>query len=105
MSTSAFSANQWLNSTSPSIEKATDVLEKLALRIESWQGDDETIQGSIEAADVIQTYIDNLSVPSGDMDIKLDNSSLIPEGTPAAIDEASKLEKFAALKAKLGKGL
>lgn len=81
------------------------MLAKLEARIETWQGEDDSIQGSIEAAVVLQSHLDQLEKPSAQTEIEavLDKSPLIPEQTPIELEEAVKLQTFAALKAQLDK--
>lgn len=83
------------------------MLRKLEERIESWQGDDEGIQGSIEAVDVLLTHIESIQQPKADEALSemppLDASALIPDKQPIELAEDIKLQTFAALKAQLDK--
>ncbi|WP_100256006.1 hypothetical protein [Reinekea forsetii] len=107
MSTSADSAQSWLSDKKPTAPDVQAVLTKLEARIEEWSGAEDKIQGSIEAALILQTYIDagaDASLPSQGT-ANLDNSMLIPHGEPIELENSIKQQTFAALKAQLGKTL
>lgn len=83
------------------------MLTKLEARIEEWSGAEDKIQGSIEAALILQTYLDagaDASL-SDQGTANLDNSLLIPHGEPIELENSLKQQTFAALKAQLGKTL
>lgn len=102
MATSAASAKKWLEDKQPANEEVQSILDKLVARIESWTGEDDQIQGSIEAADILQDHLDNLSTPvSLDSSMAFDSGSLIPEGQAVVIDENEKRSRFEALKSRL----
>lgn len=63
MSTTAESAGNWLKDKQPSTDEVSQMLGKLTNRIENWTGDEEQIQGSIDAADVLQGYLDAKASP------------------------------------------
>lgn len=83
------------------------MLKKLEERIESWQGDDDGIQGSIEAVDVLHSHLESIQQPETDTASSelppLDASALIPDKQPIGLAEDIKLQTFAALKAQLDK--
>lgn len=105
MSTNLNSAKQWLADTQPSQNQIQDMVEKLERRIENWQGEPEQIQGSIEAADFLQNHLSNLTQPV-DSDssqlYSLDSSPLIPEGSPAKLNQDVKTQTFNTLKKQFG---
>lgn len=101
MSTSAESAKQWVDSKQPSTEQIQQVVDKLEKRIESWDGDDDSIQGSIEALDYLTALL--VTEPSSETgNVSLDASSLIPESAPVELEKDVKEKTFAELKAQLG---
>ncbi|TCS37146.1 hypothetical protein [Reinekea marinisedimentorum] len=105
MSTTAESAGNWLKDKNPSADEVSVMLSKLTSRIENWTGDEEQIQGSIDAADVLQSYLDAKASPElpdeAAVNAQLDTSELIPEGKPVELSPEEKLVKFNALKQKL----
>ena len=102
MSTTAQSAKAWLEEKKPSQQEVTQMIEKLEQRIEKWTGDDEEIQGSIEAADVLQSHLEQLSAPiESNADAKLDTTALIPDAAPVDLDPTTKRQLFNDLKNKL----
>ena len=107
MSTTAQSAQKWLKESNPSIDQVNGMLDKLESRVDSWEGDDDGIQGSIEAIDVLHTHLESLQQPkqseNAPVASPLDASALIPETQPVQLSEDIKLETFAALKAQLDK--
>jgi len=107
MSTTAQSAQSWLSDKKPTAPEVQSVLAKLEARIEEWSGDDDKIQGSIEAALILQTYLDTGAdaSPPSQAEANLDNSQLIPHAEPIELEESIKQQTFAALKAQLGKTL
>jgi hypothetical protein len=109
MSTNAQSAQKWLKEANPAIEQVNEMLRKLEERIENWQGDDDGIQGSIEAVDVLHAHIESIQQPKADDASSemppLDASALIPDKQPIELTEDIKLQTFAALKAQLDKRL
>ncbi len=109
MSTTAESAQKWLNEKSPSLDEVKSVLVKLEDRIENWEGEVEGIQGSIDAACLLQAYLDASSAktetPPTAISASLDTEALIPDHQPVELEENIKQETFAALKAQLGKSL
>jgi len=77
----------------------------LESRIEDWDGNDEGIQGSIEAVLALQTYLETQNQPeqkAPDYSL-LDNSALIPDSRPIELEQDVKIQTFEALKAQLGK--
>ena len=107
MSTSAESAQMWLDQKKPSLDEVKSVLQKLEDRIENWNGDEEAIQGSIDAAVLLQTYVQSnvMTIGFTQQIPDLDTESLIPDSQPVEMEESIKRETFAALKAQLGKPL
>ena len=110
MSTSAQSAQNWLENKKPSINEVETMLKKLEQRIENWDGDEDTIQGSIDAALTLQAFLDRDGQPAPPSEPAtsakgLDTDALIPDQQPIALEESVKHETFAALKAQLGKNL
>lgn len=106
MATSAESAQDWLNSKKPSTEEIKSVLSKLEARIEAWEGDEDQIQGSIDAALILETALEEK--PQPDMEsthLTIDTTALIPDSEPVELEKAIKDKTFAALKAQLGKTL
>jgi len=108
MSTTAQSAQSWLSDKNPTAPEVQLVLTKLEARIEEWSGSEDKIQGSIEAALILQSYIDtgaDSSPAASQAEPNLDSSQLIPHAEPIELEEAIKQQTFAALKAQLGKTL
>jgi hypothetical protein len=109
MSTSAESATNWLKEKKPSSDEVNVVLDKLTSRIESWTGDEDQIQGSIDAADVLQSYLDSkissAQPNAAAVNLQLDTSKLIPEGEPVELSQEEKQAKFDALKQQLNNPL
>jgi hypothetical protein len=108
MSTSAESAQSWLSDKKPTAPEVQLVLAKLETRIQEWSGADDTIQGSIEAALILQSYIDRGAegpLAASQAEANLDSSQLIPHADPIELEESIKQQTFAALKAQLGKTL
>lgn len=101
MSTSAESAKQWIKSKDPSLEQIQVVVDKLEKRIETWDGDEEGIEGSIEALDFLSAEILNRQAPA-EPEVNLDASNLIPDSAPVELDQDVKDKTFAQLKAQLG---
>lgn len=101
MSTSAESAKQWIESKAPSLEQIQEVVDKLEKRIESWDGDEDGIQGSIEALDYLTAQLHASQEPTSH-DVSLDNSNLIPDSAPVELERDVKEKTFAELKAQLG---
>ncbi|MFC3852462.1 hypothetical protein ACFOSD_00815 [Salinispirillum marinum] len=60
MSTSAESAMQWLNEQQPSTQTIREMITKLQARIERDDIPEDTVQGSIEALDVLETALLNV---------------------------------------------
>jgi len=106
MSTSAESSKKWLEDKNPSNEEVFSIIQKLEARIEAWQGDDEEIQGSIDAALVLQTHLDSLSTSTEEVAntpvSNLDTSNLIPDVAPIQLEQTVKDQTFASLKSQLG---
>ncbi|MBU2865070.1 hypothetical protein KO489_14520 [Reinekea forsetii] len=104
MSTTAQSAEKWLKDSSPSDTQVEEMIHKLESRIDNWQGDDEGIQGSIEAVDALSAHLQakHQSTPEAS-NANFDASALIPDNQPVELAEDIKLETFAALKAQLDK--
>lgn len=105
MATSAESAKQWVESKNPSETEIQDVINKLESRIESWEGEADAIQGSIDAVDYLHAHLQSLAAPEITEPVNLDTSNLIPDAKPIELEKAIKDETFAALKAQLGKTL
>ncbi len=108
MSTSAESARSWVEEKKPSVEEIQSVIDKLVSRIENWHGDDEKIQGSIEAVDYLESQLMPQPLatdPSSDEAPTLDSSTLIPDAQPIELEQEVKQATFEALKAQLGKSL
>ena len=108
MSTTAESAQKWITDKAPSNEEIQAVLTKLEQRIEAWEGEDDAIQGSIEAAVYLQSVLDQSEKAVNDAALPelpsdLNSSSLIPEAKPIELEEDVKQATFAALKNQLGK--
>lgn len=104
MSTTAASAEKWLLESQPSIPQVEQMLAKLEARIETWQGDEEAIQGSIDAAVLLQSHLDQAAISSNvENDPVLDKTPLIPEQAPIELENEVKQQTFAALKAQLDK--
>ncbi|EAR10935.1 hypothetical protein [Reinekea blandensis] len=101
MSTSAESAKQWVDSKQPSTEQIQEVVDKLEKRIEAWDGDEESIQGSIEALDYLSAFLVKEETPSVSQ-VPLDTSNLIPDSAPVELEQEVKEKTFAELKAQLG---
>ena len=103
MATSGESASNWLKNKKPASGEVEKILEKLLTRIESWSGDDHQIQGSIEAADVLQHHLSSIKAPVNRTNkLHLDLSNLIPEHAPISLDNEEKRKAFAELKTKFG---
>lgn len=81
------------------------MIQKLETRIDNWQGDDDDIQGSIEAVDALNAHLltKNQPIASESINATLDSGALIPDTQPVELAEDIKLETFAALKAQLDK--
>ena len=108
MSTSTESAQTWINEKNPGKAEIQTVIDKLEARIESWQGDDDKIQGSIDAVVYLHSHLESLDVPDVSAqanEAKLDTSELIPEAKPIELEHQVKQATFEALKAQLGKSL
>lgn len=105
MATSAESAKQWVENKKPSETEIQDVINKLESRIENWEGETDSIQGSIEAVDYLQGHLHTLTTPETAELANLDTSNLIPDANPIELEKSVKDETFAALKAQLGKSL
>ena len=79
------------------------MLTKLEQRIEQWSSDPNEIQGSIDAAVLLQAHLDTAKTNSTEVvEINLDSSQLIPDKDPIQLSDDLKLETFAALKKQLG---
>lgn len=100
MSTSAESAQQWLEEKQPSREEVHQVATKLEQRIEQHQGDEESIQGSVDALVLLQDYLEQLEAPQAAPapEATLDSSNLIPDSQPVQLEEDVKRKTFEALK-------
>ncbi|MEJ2041705.1 MAG: hypothetical protein P8X89_00340 [Reinekea sp.] len=106
MATSTETAQQWLESKQPSLDEVKSVLQRLEERIEKWNGDEEAIQGSIDAAVLLQSYVQAQQVsvipPSKS---ELDIDVLIPDSQPIELEASVKKATFEALKTQLGNKL
>ncbi len=103
MSTSAESAQQWLNEKQPAREEVSQIIEKLELRISRHEGEEDEIQGSINALILLQDYLERLEAPPQEEEtapIELDTSALIPEANPVEMEDSVKREAFEALKSR-----
>jgi hypothetical protein len=102
MSTSAESAQQWLSEKQPPVEEIQKVIARLEQRISEHQGDEEAIQGSVEALILLQDHVESEKAPaepvSTQADARLDSSQLIPEADPIQLEEDVKRRAFEALK-------
>lgn len=113
MSTTIESAKSWVLEKNPTKHEIKEVLTKLEARIESWDGDEEQIQGSIDAALFLQSQIESTPSTETPLDaeathetqVSFDSSSLIPNHDPIELEDAIKKQTFEALKAQLGKTL
>lgn len=101
MSTNAESAKQWVKEKNPSNDAILDVLTKLEKRIDEWEGDDEGIQGSIEAADYLSGLLQETKEATS-AEVSLDTGALIPDQEPVSLSEEVKQQTFDALKSQLG---
>lgn len=103
MSTSAESAQQWLNEKQPSTEEVRNVVDKLEQRIARHEGDEADIQGSVDALILLQDHLEQDTAPATDSETpasSLDTSGLIPEADPVELEDAVKREAFEALKSR-----
>lgn len=122
MATSAESAQAWVNEKSPSNEEIQSVIEKLEKRIDGWQGDEDSIQGSIDAVDFLSAKLEqanpitdetqpplteqlDASALSTEPSTNLDSSNLIPDCQPVELEQSVKRATFEALKQQLNKEL
>lgn len=114
MATSAESAQAWVNEKHPSNEEILSVIQKLETRIDSWEGDEDSIQGSIDAVDYLHGQLEpsqneaqqspiDTSPLSTEVGSSLDSSSLIPDAQPVELAQDVKRAAFDALKAQLSK--
>lgn len=104
MSTNAESATKWISEKKPTLNELTQVIAKLEERIHQWTGDDETIQGSIDALDVLQNHlvlVETARQAEPNPTVNLDTSNLIPLSDPIELDPDLKRKKFEALKRQL----
>ncbi|WP_028672585.1 hypothetical protein [Saccharospirillum impatiens] len=102
MSTSAESAQQWLSEKQPGLEEVQQVVARLEQRISQHQGEEEAIQGSVEALILLQDHIESEKAPADQppaaSDVQLDNGQLIPEADPVRLEDDVKRRAFEALK-------
>jgi len=102
MSTSAESAQQWLTEKQPTVEEIQTVIARLEQRISEHPGDEDAIQGSVEALILLQDHLEAEKIPaipeSAPADVQLDSSRLIPEADPVRLEEDVKRRAFEALK-------
>lgn len=102
MSTSAESAQQWLTEKQPPLDEVQHVVTRLEQRISQHQGDEESIQGSVDALLLLQDHIESEKAPadqpSATPDAQLDNGRLIPEADPVQLEDDVKRRAFEALK-------
>lgn len=98
MSTSAESAQQWLNDKQPGPEEVGRVIKKLEERIQQHQGDEAAIQGSVDALVLLQDYLEQPAPTAPEPAANLDTSGLIPEGEPVRLEDDVKRRTFEALK-------
>ena len=101
MATTAESAKKWLEENKPSNDQIQTFLTKLETRIQQWQGEDDAIQGSIDAALVLESALDIaqshvIEAPA------FDASGLIPEAAPTQISSSEKSRLFNELKSSIG---
>lgn len=101
MSTSAESAKQWIDSKQPGTEQIQQMVDKLEKRVENWDGDEEGIQGSIEALDFLTALLVSERRPESS-EVALDSSNLIPDSRPVELQKDVKEKTFSELKAQLG---
>jgi hypothetical protein len=104
MSTSAESAQQWVLDKKPSKEEIQNVIDKLEKRIDEWDGDEDEIQGSIEAVLLLQQQFEPVVTAASPETntANLDTAALIPESTPIELSADVKMAAFEALKKQLG---
>lgn len=102
MSTSAESAQQWLNEKQPDHAEVTRVADKLEQRIEQHQGDEADIQGSVDALILLRDHLERLAEPPPEptSEVTLDTSNLIPDSEPVQLDDDVKRQTFEALKSR-----
>ncbi|GGX45269.1 hypothetical protein [Saccharospirillum salsuginis] len=103
MSTSAESAQQWLNEKQPGQEEVRAIIEKLEHRIAQHEGEEADIQGSVDALILLQDHLEQRDAPppqSETPNANLDTSGLIPEADPIELEDSVKREAFEALKSK-----
>lgn len=102
MSTSAESAQQWLTEKQPSLDEVQHVVARLEQRISEHQGDEESIQGSVDALLLLQDHIESEKAPADQpstaSDAQLDSGRLIPEADPVQLEDDVKRRAFEALK-------
>lgn len=102
MSTSAESAQQWLTEKQPSLDEVQQVVARLEQRISQHQGDEDSIQGSVDALILLQDHIESEKAPADQTpsptDAQLDNGRLIPEADPVQLEDDVKRRAFEALK-------
>lgn len=106
MSTSAESAANWLREAQPDQATIKEMMEKLARRIEESGLDEEKLQGSIEAMDVLEAALNGqpeaTDQSSETPDPQIDTSPLFDHGhTAPERPRDEKLAMFEELKAKL----
>jgi len=103
MSTSAESAQQWLNEKQPGREEVRAIIAKLQHRIDQHEGEEADIQGSVDALILLEDHLEQLDAPPAQSETpnaNLDTSGLIPEADPVELEESVKREAFEMLKSK-----
>ena len=103
MSTSAESAQQWLNEKQPGREEVRTIIEKLEQRIAQHEGEEADIQGSVDALILLQDHLEQLDAPPTGSEppaADLDTSGLIPDADPVELEGSVKREAFEALKSR-----
>jgi hypothetical protein len=102
MSTSAESAQQWLTEKQPAPDEVQQVIARLEQRISQHQGEEASIQGSVDALLLLQDYVESEQAPaepaSSGSDSYLDNGRLIPDADPVQLEDDVKRRAFEALK-------
>lgn len=84
MSTSGESAATWLREKQPNQATIQEMLDKLAKRIEESDLEDDRLQGSIEAMDVLEAALRNSGTDAEQPASDLDTSPLIDHTHVAA---------------------
>lgn len=102
MSTSAESAQQWLLEKQPALDEVQQVVARLEQRISQHQGDEASIQGSVDALIVLQDHLESEKAPADQSTspagARLDSGRLIPEADPVQLEDDVKRRAFEALK-------